>query len=78
MKNTIIYYLAIIAPLAAISFLSENATVFFILMLAYAFVYRPVTDFFRLKNKRLIQKKDFIKLYNPFFREKFAKGLYCN
>ena len=80
-QNLIVYYIVILVPLGMLIFLSKthqiNSDLFAILILSYFFPYRFITDYYRLLNKGIINKKDFWKLFNPFFwRLKFYKELY--
>ncbi len=81
-QNLIVYYMVIVYPLSMLIFLSKthqiNSTWFTILILAYFFPYRFITDYYRLLNKEIINKKDFWKMLNPlfFWRYKYFKELY--
>ena len=81
-QNLIVYYIVILVPLGMLIFLSKthqiNSTWFAILILAYCSPYRFITDYYRLLNKGIINKKDFWKMLNPlfFWRYKYFKELY--
>ena len=80
MKNLMTYYLAIIAPLLIIIWLSKSAlissTLFVILLFFYAFIYRTYTDGLRLMEKGIIEKKDIWKIIIPGSHFKYYKELY--
>jgi hypothetical protein len=80
MKSLIIYYFSIIAPLAALIYTATNKSIesswFLVLMLAYVFIYRSLTDYFRLRSKKVIAKKDFWRILVPGARAKYFKALY--
>ncbi len=82
MKKRNIYLFLICFPLIVIAFL-----VYFIkagnhwpviLLLIYLFIYRPVIDYRRLAEKKLIASKEIWKLYLPFFYFKNFKALYID
>jgi uncharacterized membrane protein len=83
MKNTIIYLLVSFLPLAASIYLSKfgimSSNVFLFFLLFYAFIYRPITDYYRLKQKGLISKDEFWKSFLPgYFGQKYFYKLYTN
>ena len=49
----------------------------FILLVVYAFLYRPIIDYKRLISRGIL-KESFWKLYIPIFRIKYFKELYTN
>ncbi len=81
MKNSIVYYLTIFTPLIFLFYLikSDNidATVFVFSFFIYVFVYRTITDYFRLLSRHIIEKKDFWKLFIPGARYKYFISLYA-
>ena len=80
MKNLITYYLIILIPfIALIGLMKSNqidTSLFVLLLFIYAFVYRVFTDYFRLKSKNVIERKDFWKLLIPGARIKYFTDLY--
>jgi len=80
MKNSFVYYLTIFIPLIILNNLlqsdSIDATWFVISIFAYAFIYRMITDYYRLLSRHAIEKKDFWKLLIPGARFKYFKSLY--
>ena len=80
MKNIIVYYLSITVPLAALVYGAINKSInnswFAVLILIYALIYRTITDYFRLRSKNIIDKKDFWKILKPGARAKYFKDLY--
>jgi len=80
MKSLLVYYLSITIPLLAlillVSFHSIDSITFVILLMIWAFIYRPITDGMRLINKGIIQKKEFWKLFVPFRRYDWFMELY--
>lgn len=83
MKNIFIYYVAISVPLAAIIIwvkLAPHPYWFVSALFVYCFLYRPVTDGWRLYKKGLIKKKEIARMFIPFngividnFRELYLK-----
>jgi hypothetical protein len=80
MRNIYIYYIAILVPLIVIILIRltyGSDSLFAILLLIYALIYRPVTDSIRLIKKKVIQKGEIWKIFIPFFwRTKWFKELY--
>ena len=54
---------------------SGHSNTFALMVLLYVF-YRGITDFYRLYQKGIISKKDFWKIYIPFWRTQYFKELY--
>ncbi len=46
------------------------------LLLFYAFIYRGITDFYRLKSKNVLNNNEFLKVLVPGSRIKYFKELY--
>lgn len=77
MKNTALYYLAILLPLGIIIWLQQSdhisSSLLLGLMVFYVMIYRTFTDGQRLYKKGIIQRKDIWKLKIPenfkYFRE---------
>ncbi len=79
MKNIFIYYLAfMIGPGILMYYLlsNENNVGFVIAILIYALIYRPIIDGLRLISKQVITKRQFWKLFIPFWHAKWMKELY--
>ncbi|MDX1333357.1 MAG: hypothetical protein R3252_10030 [Robiginitalea sp.] len=80
MKNLLIYYLAILLPVAAILYLSGKeiigSTTFLVLVITYVLVYRTWTDGSRLAAKGIISKKERWKMMLPGMHMKHFTELY--
>ena len=80
MKNLLTFYILILVPLGILFWLNKsdliNGTLFVILLIFYALVYRTYTDGKRLANKNIIQKKDILKMIIPGNRFEHFKELY--
>jgi len=80
MRSLIIYYVLIVVPLAALIYAARSKSIdslwFFILLLIYVLVYRSFTDYYRLRNKKVIDGKDFWRILIPGARAKYFKDLY--
>ena len=80
MKNSINYYLAISIPFIILIYLLKSdqieTSMFLISIFTYAFIYRMITDYYRLLSRNAIEKKDFWKLFIPGARIKYFKELY--
>ena len=70
MKNLLTFYILILAPLGILFWLNKsdliNGTLFVILLIFYALVYRTYTDGKRLANKNIIQKKRYMENDNSW------------
>lgn len=78
MKDLLIFYFQILLPIPPIIFIGlkkDNPELFVGLLLFYM-IYRIFTDFFRLLNKKVVEKKDFIYFLIPFYRTRYFKELY--
>lgn len=80
MKNLLLYYAAIFIPFFLIIYLSKvkllDTDSFLVLLIVYAFIYRSITDYIRLKSKNIIDKKQFWTLFIPGTRIKYFRELY--
>ena len=80
MKNSLIYYLTIFIPLLVLYVLiksdSIEPSIFVLLILFYALVYRGISDYYRLISRNAIEKREFWKLLIPGSRIKYFKQLY--
>ena len=80
MKNTFIYYLTILTPIALIVWLNKNesisSTYFVGALFFYLFIFRTYIDGKRLSEKNIIQKKDIWKMIIPGKRIEHFKELY--
>jgi hypothetical protein len=78
MNNLLAYHLVTLIPMMAILYLYIygviGAGLFAILFCLYAFVYRPIIDYKKLKEKMLVSKKEFIKSLG-FIRFNYLSGL---
>ena len=74
------YYAIIAAPLALVMLLGKQGLIggaqFCLYLFAYAFLYRPVTDYHRLLDKGVVNQSDFWKCFVPFLQMKYFKELY--
>ena len=70
----IYFYLSILLPFLVI-LLIKNHLLFFVLILLYAIIYRPIINYFKLKYLKLITGKHFCKLFIPFWEVRFFKEL---
>jgi hypothetical protein len=79
--NLVVYYLAVFAPIFFLVFyllkqpLFNNWLGVFVFLL-YAFPYRPIIDFYRLKAKGILGDKDFKKALSPFTSMEYFRELY--
>jgi hypothetical protein len=80
MKNLLIYYILILAPLGILFWLNKvdliNGNMFVGLFLFYAIIYRTYTDGKRLADKNIIKTKDIWKMIIPGSRLEHFKELY--
>lgn len=80
MKNIIIYYLAVVIPVAVIFYLSRthmiNSNWFVYSFLSYLFIYRTYTDGKRLADKGIIKHREIWKMIIPGQRLRFFRDLY--
>ena len=80
MKYLMVYYLLIILPCFVLFELSKtgyfSSKEFVIYFFLYAFVYRTITDYFRLVSKNAIAKKVYWKIFIPGSRIKYFRELY--
>jgi hypothetical protein len=78
MKSKVVFYIAIAAPMLVLYFFLENLTSeqVFVLLFTYAFLYRPVVDYARLKALHCLDPKNWWKVFLPFGRIRYAKELY--
>jgi hypothetical protein len=82
MKNTFIYYCAIMIPMFVLVLAAKNhvlsSTAFVVLLGLYLLIYRTITDSVRLISKNIISKKDFWKLLLPGSHFKYFRELYLS
>jgi len=80
MKNLLVYYLVILVPFFGLLYAMKNELIdedwCIALLVFYAFIYRTLTDYFRLKSKNVITSKQFFSLLIPCNRIKYFKELY--
>ena len=76
-ESVIMYYLAVFVPLLLMAYLAfAGLTVIFIICLGlYAFLYSPVIDYLRIRNRSGLQIK-LIQCFNPFTRMKHFDVLF--
>ena len=79
MKSLITYYLfAILIPILILAILIFNSfnIIFFIFLLFYALIYRPILDGIRLMKKGLLKKNEFWKLFVGYAHIRWFRKLY--
>ena len=80
MRNLFTFYIVILAPLGILFWLNKsdliNGTIFVVLLVFYALIYRTYTDGKRLADKNIIPKKDIWKFIIPGRRLEHFKELY--
>lgn len=80
MKSLLIYYFVSLGPFAILIMAAEIGMIdpvwFSALLLCYAFVYRNITDYYRLRSKNAIAKGDFRQMFRLGTRQRFFKELY--
>ena len=73
------YYFLIILPLVGCYFLmKENSSLGIASLFMYAFIYRPVVDFYKLKSNSENKKLKLQKMFIPFASGKYFKELYLS
>lgn len=79
MKNIVVYYIMIIAPLILLYFIGKYSAVAFVIgLIIYIFIYRIIIDGLRLAKKKIISKNEIWKLGLTFggYISKYFKELY--
>jgi len=82
LKNKLVYYILIFAPLLFLFMLGRDqaisAQAFVIFLCIYIFIYRKFTDIYRLIQINALTKEDSLKYYLPWrvISAKFFKPLY--
>lgn len=80
MKKLLIYYFVILSPFVLLIYCSKNNLIdagwFVALLFFYCFIYRAITDYFRLRNKNVIGKDEFWKCFIPVLQMKYFRELY--
>lgn len=80
MKNLIVYYAIIFIPLGLLLYFAKTKQLgsgcFVVLLFVYAFIFRAITDYARLRSKNVIEKKQFWRILIPGSRIKYFKELY--
>lgn len=79
MKNLFAYYFAILLPVPAIVWLAlqpSRAVLFIVALAVYLFIYRTLTDFYRLEQKGVVKKGDLWRMLIPLWRLKYFHELY--
>lgn len=77
--KSLLYYVAILLPLIGIGYLMLNQTdtkTSVVLLFVYAFVYRPLTDAWRLWDKKILTRQNLLKYYPYWWRLKWLRDLY--
>lgn len=78
MKNILVYYLAILIPIALLFWIVKagNTGWFAVLILIYALPYRWITDGYRLVVKGKMTWSETWKLFIPWLRFNYTRELY--
>ena len=80
MKSKALFFLLILIPIIPFLYylrIEEGWNHWMtIYVFAYLMIYRPILDIYRLKSKGLIESKDFWKIFIPFYRLKYVKGIF--
>ncbi len=80
MKKISWYYVAIFLPLIMLLVLTKYKLIsnvwFCISLFFYAFIYRSLTDYWRLRSKNIIEKMSPVKIFLSGFVFKYFKELY--
>lgn len=78
MKNRTLYYIALLAPAAALALSWEiiPSTLALVLLGFYIIVYRTFVDGLRLAEKGVLAKNEIWKMIKPGMRGKYFKELY--
>lgn len=78
-KKLLLYYFLTIGPLLLLVYCGKHgiisSTTFLLLFLGYI-PYRFLTDYYRLRSKGVIEKKDYLKVLNPFNNSLYFRELY--
>ncbi len=81
-KNILIYYLLILLPLGLLILTAQNgfinSTLFFIGLQVYVFLYHPYVSGLRLLALNKIEKKDFWRMFIPFWDTIHFKTLFLD
>ena len=80
MRKLIVYYVVIIVPFLLLILAMKRELIgmdwSLVLFIFYAFIYRGITDFYRLKSKNIITNKQYLTILIPGSRIKYFKELY--
>lgn len=79
LKGIVLFWIAAVVPFAGIflgRYLFYGAYGFFILLLIYFFIYRPILHVLRLLRLGVIEKKDAWKFFIPCYETKYFKDLW--
>ncbi|MCF0058052.1 hypothetical protein [Dyadobacter sp. CY356] len=81
-KNILVYYLLILSPLAALILTTENGlintTLFLIGLQIYIFLYHPYVSGLRLLALKKLERKDFWRMFIPFWDTIHFKTLFLD
>ncbi|WP_159468116.1 hypothetical protein [Dyadobacter sp. 3J3] len=81
-KNILVYYGLIFIPLGVLAFCTKNhlisPIVFVIGLQIYAFLYHPYVSGLRLLALNKLERKDFWRMFIPFWDTKFFKTLFLD
>lgn len=78
MKNTFLFYLIIVLPLVLLLYLAVEgySMGFAIGIIVYALIYRPLTDYFRLKSKRNKEDVPLARFFIPFYSIRWFREIH--
>lgn len=81
-QNILIYYFLIFIPVllmaVCIKYSLINSVTFFICLQVYALLYHPYVSGLRLLALNKLEKKDFWRMFIPFWDTKFFKTLFLD
>lgn len=82
MKKRLAYYFLTLVPLLFLIYAAKSDSIssewFVISLMFYGFIYRPLTDYYRLLNKHVIVKMKFYQIFIPWWQMQYLRELYLN
>lgn len=77
MKDLAIYYFQISLPLPLLYYSAkEGDSISFCVLMAFYYIYRIFTDYYRLQRKNVLKKNDILLFIVPLWNVKYYKELY--
>jgi len=80
MKNKAVFFVMILIPIIPFLYFvrieSQWTHWMTVYIFTYLMIYRPILDYYRLKSKGLIESKNLWKIFIPFYRLKYVKGIF--